>query len=934
MTDFKITFSHPWLLLLLIPAVALTLYTYFRVGKRYRRNRNRVISTVLHSLVMLLCIALLSGIMFSYEVPNTENELIILVDASYSNKEEQALKDNYVESLIDGCGAGFKVGVVKFGYNQVYAAPLSGDLRGLYNKYATSDDPDLDTSATNVASALRYAGGLFSRPQTGKIVLLSDGIETDESALSMVKSLAAQGIKVDAVHIPNEERTEAQIVGVELPDYNVNAGTPFPVKLTVQNNWNVAGPISVSVSDKLLDGEANESETFEFKLTENLQSVEIKHSVPAPGLYELRFEMKVNVSNSDTIENNNVYYSYLNVNAFDKVLVIENVEGESDNLTEFLKESDYQVTKIGIWNEEDAETVPQDLSALCEYQQVVLVNISNADLTNRYKDEAGQDDPGKKNNLPEGFDRILYNYVYVQGGGLLTVGGENDIDPITGKEVSHAYNRDDMFSTLYQQMLPVQVINYTPPVAVMIIIDHSGSMGDGANSPLAMAKQGALYGLEYLNTRDYCGIMTLDTDAYEVLPITPVSEREKIKNAIQNISTQGDNGTIFAKAIEDAGSALRTVNVEKRHIILVTDGVPADTAAFMKQVQINYGRGVTMSIVGYQVMSSEIANMKKAAEEYGGGVFYNAQSVQGISDSMKEDFKTEAVAEIKYGEEVPLKIKDVTSAVVGIENATFPALTGYYGTREKQGAEIPLVGDYVPIYAQWKYGKGSVGSFMCDLNDRWSSGFLKHSVSTRFITNVVDSLFPVEDIKPKDIRIVMREDNYTTDFNVFTELGENDTVEFDVKPITDSAKEYYLNNGQVPVTAAEGFKRFTATITQPGVYEITVTKKDADGLPVSTTVVYKTFSYSQEYNYFPEREPIGEEFLGKLTQDGNGILVTGDVAEIFDSFVKTIHVDYDPRLAFLIAAIVMFLLDVAVRKFKFKWLHEIIKDRKQKKSLK
>ena len=79
MSDFRITFSNPWLLFLLIPAVALTLFPYFRVAKRYRRNRNRIVSVVLHSLIMLFSIALLSGIMFLYNVPNKENEIIILV---------------------------------------------------------------------------------------------------------------------------------------------------------------------------------------------------------------------------------------------------------------------------------------------------------------------------------------------------------------------------------------------------------------------------------------------------------------------------------------------------------------------------------------------------------------------------------------------------------------------------------------------------------------------------------------------------------------------------------------------------------------------------------------------------------------------------------------------------------------------------------------
>lgn len=46
MSDFNITFTYPWLLLLLIPAAALVLFAYFRISKKYRRNRNRVLSIV------------------------------------------------------------------------------------------------------------------------------------------------------------------------------------------------------------------------------------------------------------------------------------------------------------------------------------------------------------------------------------------------------------------------------------------------------------------------------------------------------------------------------------------------------------------------------------------------------------------------------------------------------------------------------------------------------------------------------------------------------------------------------------------------------------------------------------------------------------------------------------------------------------------------
>ena len=43
---------------------------------------------------------------------------------------------------------------------------------------------------------------------------------------------------------------------------------------------------------------------------------------------------------------------------------------------------------------------------------------------------------------------------------------------------------------------------------------------------------------------------------------------------------------------------------------------------------------------------------------------------------------------------------------------------------------------------------------------------------------------------------------------------------------------------------------------------------------------------------------------------------------------------YNPTLVFMIIALVLFLLDVAVRKFKFKWPHEIVQAWKEKKASK
>ena len=76
MQGFAVKFAYPWLLLLLIPAALLTVLPYFLLPKKHRRTRNRIISMILHGLVMLCAIFALSGMTFEYSIHNYENELI------------------------------------------------------------------------------------------------------------------------------------------------------------------------------------------------------------------------------------------------------------------------------------------------------------------------------------------------------------------------------------------------------------------------------------------------------------------------------------------------------------------------------------------------------------------------------------------------------------------------------------------------------------------------------------------------------------------------------------------------------------------------------------------------------------------------------------------------------------------------------------------
>jgi hypothetical protein len=112
-----------------------------------------------------------------------------------------------------------------------------------------------------------------------------------------------------------------------------------------------------------------------------------------------------------------------------------------------------------------------------------------------------------------------------------------------------------------------------------------------------------------------------------------------------------------------------------------------------------------------------------------------------------------------------------------------------------------------------------------------------------------------------------------------------------------------------------------------------LTKCAEDGTVLETYETYQAFSYSEEYDVFNQTEVSPQQFMETLATRGGGMMVEDleDPWEVFEGFVTELQRTYDPRVVLMICIIVLFLLDVAVRKFKFKWPHELIRDYKLKK---
>jgi hypothetical protein len=313
-----------------------------------------------------------------------------------------------------------------------------------------------------------------------------------------------------------------------------------------------------------------------------------------------------------------------------------------------------------------------------------------------------------------------------------------------------------------------------------------------------------------------------------------------------------------------------------------------------------------------------------SAENYHG---FTNDDIDRVPSEMRAELELPEIKDVNYETFRPT-ISAFNSIVAGIDQKDIPNLDGFYGSRPKQGAEVVLSGKYVPIYAQWKFGEGMVGSFMCDLNGTWSTEFVGSSTGEMLVRNIVSALFPAEDIRPNSVSLSLKEENYYNRLSIFADIAEGETI---AVTVTGPAADGSVATQTLAPSAADGFSRLSITIKEPGVHQIVVQKKDADGNVIAEADTYKAFSYSQEYNVFVNPED-GEEMMTELADGGEGMVIT-DPMQVFEVMVKFLHKVIDPRIAFIIISICAFLLDIAARKFKFKWPHEIVRDYKAKKAM-
>ena len=209
---------------------------------------------------------------------------------------------------------------------------------------------------------------------------------------------------------------------------------------------------------------------------------------------------------------------------------------------------------------------------------------------------------------------------------------------------------------------------------------------------------------------------------------------------------------------------------------------------------------------------------------------------------------------------------------------------------------------------------------------------------------------PLESVRENQITVNIEQDNYTNLLSVFARLGDGERILGYLRNVSDASDTPLTLNAVTSapdgrklesldcyvtstLSAGNQYSRAGFVIKQAGVYELSLQKVDAGGNVLAEYRTYRSFSYSEEYDQL--EIPTNAELavsLAALAKNGGGSLIVNneDPVEVFANFVTSVQKSFDPRYLFMILALILFLADIAVRKFKFKWPHELIREHREK----
>lgn len=862
MNSTSITFASPWLLLLLIPALFVILFPYLRLPKEKRRSLKKIIPVILHCLIALFLVLIIAGL--SFVTHTTDEAVVIVVDYSFSTRDSHELIAEYANEIQDTVSENAPVAVVAFGAENETIV----DFDSLFRDIAPEK---IDDSASDIASALEYAASLLPGDKAGRIILLSDGSETDGNADDEARLLASRGIHLDCMYFESTalEGNEVQITSFTVPD-TVYAEDSATLSVTIDSN--VETEINVNFYEK---GLLSSDRKMNVSVGTNVITYTVDNMRTGGHFYTAT--LTVDDPSADTMEENNVMYAYCEARGDPRLLIIGGSTSESRTMRKMLESIGVEAEITSLF----AEKAPSTLVELCKYDEIIIKNVNAL-------------------NFADGFEEMLDKYVSVYGKSVIYVGGNS------------TFKYGQMEDTKFEEMMPVsfdcEESDDAPSVALCLVLDCSSSMANNEGGKfLSVSKQGAINCVESLTDNDFVGVISFNYDAYIDSELVPATDENKqtVGRIIASLKTA--TCTYYKKALECARDMLKESTADKKHIIFLSDGEPSDGRYLPVIEQMYKDYGITTSTIGLKYFGSCLPNMAVK----GNGRYYYVDNSDDIPDIMLTETKQIEVDSLKRGD-FTANIDIPNDVTLSYSNEELPPLSGYLATTLKEDAvQYMSVDGGQPLYATHKYGIGTVSVFTSDLDENWSPLWLTGEIGKTVVKNMMSTTMS-DARSSSSLFVSFTPRGKSSDVVVQTPLadsGERITAVFSSE---EGDEEYQLKK------IGKGLFEGSIDTKETGMHMLIISDRDSEDNVIDTYQITYPVNYSCEYDINAPGNASSDFLTGLVSYSGGMMIDDDNIGSLADAETTEMNIVYSPLIPLGIATLILLLSDIAIRKIRWK----------------
>lgn len=706
----------------------------------------------------------------------------------------------------------------------------------------------IDQSATDLEGALAHASRSFAPYHLKRLVLFSDGNENAGNVKDKILRLKEENVRIFTRPIPARFAADAWVETVMAPA-EVTQDELFPLEVHVHSQVSGSGEVEIRLGSEPL-------ETRDVNLEAGINRIGFEIQVSETGPLTIEAEVRLE---GDRFPANNVFRESIVVQGPPRILYVEGRPASAQYLQNALEQAGIEVEVVT-----PAET-PHRVDQFDAYEAIILSDV-RADALTQPQMEA------------------LATYVRDLGGGFILAGGDS------------VYGEEGYSETTLEEILPVRFdLEREPPtVALIIILDKSGSMG---GQKIDLAKEASKAAVDVLLDEHLIGLIAFDYDYYWPVPLQPASNSAEINRNISTILAGGE--TNIYPALEEAHNELINVEAEVKHVILLSDGrsLPDD---FQELVHRMAEATVTVSTVA--VGSGADRELLANIAEWGQGRTYFIEDAERVPQVFTEEAELATKGTLREEPFQVVVLKDV-EAFKGIDFANSPPLLGYVATLEKDTAEILLqADDENPLLARWQYGLGKTVAFTSDVKDRWAADWLSWDGYSKFWPQLVRETMRRQENGEFDLRIEKDGDEARISITALEEDGGfRNELNSQIRVLDPQQNVSVLDVYQ----SGPGTYETEFPVPERGPYVFRVVGDEAG---VSRILPY---SYPEEYHFYPSDTDLLQE-VSSLT----GGTFDTEVADIFatngESIVRPTALW--PYLASI--ALLLYLADLLLRRVR------------------